>query len=554
MSDSFFARAFPKHPGVTYDVFLHFQKLMLVPQKKRLMIAGGVLGGLFVLYGGAAYWAGLKAEDTLAEQHRMLAEFPLFKVKSHSYERGWFSSSETTELTFNRHLSGPYEAMLPDNLRPLLGSTIRFAHHVKHGPLPGIGNFDFRPARALVSSEFAMSDATRKTLSRFFGDKEPITVTNRLGFGGGGLLEVNIPSFDYDEALSGVKVKWKGFDLKVDYASGYKEYKTEALSPGFLLEASTKGSLAFDGVKYLSDVRPGSSGIKLGTSELTVGNVQLNWKESVPYNLKLNELVYVLTRVRVGEFINPSGEFRPTNVGLKGLRYQMVTSEQDEFVNTRGKFDFASFNLNDKRYGPMKLDVSANHLHGPTLLKLDQEIGKIPFEGVDPAILRQRYVNTIKTYGVPLLENNPRLVVNEFSLRMPSGEARLKGNLTLAGFQKTDLQNPLTFLKRFEAEASVNLPRQTLEDLVVAQARNLFTVDASAEDQPNLKEVDELARSLLDSQLAQWTEQGYLKQQDGQIATELEYKRGVMTINHKKVELPWEETDAPDTEQTGGNS
>ena len=119
-----------------------------------------------------------------------------------------------------------------------------------------------------------MSDSTRKTLASFFGDKEPITIVNRLGFGGGGELGVTVPAFDYEEALSGVKMKWKGFDLKLDYADGYKEYKTEALSPGFLLEAASKGSIAFDGVRYLSDIRPGNTGVKLGTSELTVGNVR----------------------------------------------------------------------------------------------------------------------------------------------------------------------------------------------------------------------------------------------------------------------------------------
>ena len=113
---------------------------------RRLIIAGATLGGLFVLYGGATLWAGVKAEQTLQEQHKMLADLPLFKVKSHSYQRGWFSSTETTELVFNRHLSGPYENMLPDNVKPLLNATIKFTNHVKHGPFPGIGDFDFRRA------------------------------------------------------------------------------------------------------------------------------------------------------------------------------------------------------------------------------------------------------------------------------------------------------------------------------------------------------------------------------------------------------------------------
>lgn len=516
--------------------------------KRRLIIAGATLGGLFVLYGASSYWAGIKAEDTLQEQHKMLAGLPLFKVKSHTYERGWFSSTETTELVFNRHLSGPYESMLPDNMKPLLNATIKFTNHVKHGPFPGMASFDLRPARALVSTEFAMSDATRKTLTTFFGDKEPITIVNRLGFGGGGELHLNVPAFDYEEALSGVKMKWKGFDLKVDYAKGYQEYKTEALSPGFLLEAASKGRVAFDGVLYLSDMRPGASGVKVGTSELSVGNVQLSSRESVPYSIKLNELIYLMTRVRVGEFVNPSGEFKPSQVALKSFSYQIVTSEQDEFVNTRGKLNFNELSVNDSRYGPMRLDISANHLHGPTLIKLDQAIGAIPFEGVDPALLRKQYIDTIKKNAIPLLENDPKLMVNEFYLKMPTGEATLQGTLGISGFKQADLNDAAVFLKRFQADAKVSLPRQTLENLVLAQARNLFTVDQSAEDQPNMKEVDDLAKSLLDSQLAQWTSEQYIVENKGQLSTELHFQNGNLTINKKKVALPWEEPDLPPPE------
>jgi uncharacterized protein YdgA (DUF945 family) len=517
-----------------------------VLQKQRLIIAAAALGGLFALYGGAAFWAGLKAQDTLEEQHRMLASLPLFKVKTHTYDRGWFSSSETTELVFNRRLTGPYETMLPDNLRPLLGSTIRFTNTVKHGPLPGLAHFDLRPASALVTTQFNMSDSTRKTLALFFGDKEPITVTNRLGFGGGGEMKIEVPAFDYEEALSGVKIKWQGFNLLVNYHHGFKEYRADASSPGFSLQAASKGMFHFDGVRYLADVHPGNTGVNLGSSELTVNNAQINWKESIPYSIKLNDLVYLLTRVHVGEFINPSGEFKPSNVLLKGLHYQIVTTEQDSFVNSRGRLGFETFSYNDQMYGPMRLDVSANHLHGPSLVKLDQAISQIPFEGVDPVTLRKSYISTVKRYGIPLLENNPKLVINDFYLRMPTGEATVQGQLGLNGLKDSDMKDPLLVLKRFNANARVSLPRQTLENLVVAQARNLFTVDQSAEDQPNLKEIDDLAKNLLDNQLAQWIEQGYLQNNKGQISTSLDFNNGILSISNKRVPLPWEEKDDPD--------
>jgi uncharacterized protein YdgA (DUF945 family) len=518
--------------------------------KQRLILIAAALGGLFALYAGTAYWAGVKAENTLEEQHRLLVSLPIFKVKSYSYDRGWFSSREHTELVFNRRLTGPYENLLPDNLRPLLGSTISFTNTVKHGPLPGLGSFDLRPASALVTTQFDMSDSTRKTLALFFGDKPPITVTNRLGFASGGQLNVNVPAFDYEEALSGVKVKWQGFNLTVDYRHGFKEYQAEADSPGFSLEAASKGTVHFDGVRYLSDVRPGATGIRLGSSDLSVNNVTLNWNDSIPYSIKLNDLVYLLTRIHVGEFINPSGELKPSNVTLKGLHYRIVTSEQDQFINTRGRLDFSSFGFNNLMYGPLRLDVSAEHLDGASLAKLDQAIANIPVEGVDPAALRKQYISTIKQYGIPLLENDPKLLINDFYLGMPNGAATVKGVLALHGLKSSDLKDPLLVLKRVEAKAQLSLPRQTLEDLVVTQARNLFTVDQSAEDQPNLKEIDDLAKNLLDSQLNQWSEQGYIHQDRNQLSTSVDYHDGELRISQKRVPLPWQVDEDP----TGPNA
>lgn len=513
--------------------------------KRSWKIIAGAVGGFVLLYGATSYWMGIKAQETLTEQHRMLSGLALFTVKSHSYQRGWFSSEEVTELALNQRLVGPYVGMLPDNLRPLLSGTIRYRNQVRHGPLPGLADFSLIPARAIVKTEFDMSPATRKTLQRFFGEAEPITVTNRLGFGGGGELDLKIPRFDYEETLAGVKMNWQGFGLKVDYRKGFTEYQLEADSPGFLLNVASRGSFAFNGVRYLSDTRPGDSGVKLGTAELTVGDVKLDWKENVPYSIKLNELVYLLTQMRVGEFVNPSGEFRPNSAALNKLRYQIVTSEQDQFVNTRGKLDFASLRFDRDVYGPFRLDVSANHLHAPTLVKLDHALSQIPFEGVDPTELRKRYIATITREGVPLLENDPKLVVNELYLKMPSGEAKLSGSLALTGFKADDLKSPVNFIKRFVVQASVELPRPTLENLVVAQARNLFTVDASAEEQPNMAEIDNLARSLLDAQLAEWLSRKLIEQQGNQLKTRLDFRDGLLKINQQPVELPWHEEEEP---------
>ena len=79
----------------------------------------------------------------------------------------------------------------------------------------------------------------------------------------------------------------------------------------------------------------------MGNKELSVTRVKLESKENIPYQIKLNELIsLLLTRIRIGEFINPAGEIKPLQADLVNLKYQIVSSERKEFINARAKFGF----------------------------------------------------------------------------------------------------------------------------------------------------------------------------------------------------------------------
>ncbi|MGL6070654.1 DUF945 family protein, partial [Craterilacuibacter sp.] len=112
-------------------------------------------------------------------------------------------------------------------------------------------------------------------------------------------------------------------------------------------------------------------------------------------------------------------------------------------------------------------------------------------------------------------------------------------------FKEADLKSPLTFISRFIVDADITLPKPALETMVVAQARNLFTVDASAEDQPDMAEIDDLAKSLLDAQLAEWADKKLIKMDGKQVSTLLNFQGGILKINQQKVALPWEEVEDP---------
>ena len=322
------------------------------------------------------------------------------------------------------------------------------------------------------------------------------------------------------------------------YDSDYSQYSIDARLPGLVLDAATKGHIEFSNLSYQSDTRPGATGAGVGNKELSVTRVKLESKENIPYQIKLNELISLLTRIRIGEFINPAGEIKPSQADLVNLKYQIVSSEEKEFINARAKFGFEKLEVNHTAYGPMRLDLSVNHLHGPSLLKLEQAFSDIQVEGVEPDKLRQQYIDAVVREGGPILENNPRLAINDFSLKLPSGEVTVTGNVALNGYQKGDLNDSRVFLSKLTANAKLSVPRDTLQGLVVAQARNLFTVDASAENPPSLQEIDELAKNLFASQVDIWSEQGYLQQEGGQLKTSAEWKNGKLTINNRPVNLP----------------
>ncbi|WP_182075262.1 DUF945 family protein [Deefgea sp. CFH1-16] len=67
--------------------------------KRKVVLASSLtFAALAIAYVGGSYYAGQAVEQTMQKQHAWLANLPYFIVKSHSYQRGWFSSTETHHL------------------------------------------------------------------------------------------------------------------------------------------------------------------------------------------------------------------------------------------------------------------------------------------------------------------------------------------------------------------------------------------------------------------------------------------------------------------------
>ena len=305
---------------------------------------------------GTPYYLGVKAEESLTEQQKLLQESGFLTVESHQYDRGWFSSTETTVIRLKPTLLQNTQKYLPDNLKTVLQEPITVINHVIHGPFAG--GFG---TRAHVETEFQYHPETKKVLDRFFGQQTPLTMTNTVYLSGDGKLSLNIPAFDYEE-LSGIKLNWKGFSGNTDYSQGFKSYRHDYLAPSLQVKLADKGDVSLENLRFQSETEDGLTKLALGKSSITLDKFLLQWKENIDYNVKLNELVNLVTNLQIGAFINPTGTIAPSKIEVNKLRFDTQTGAVDKFINSEGRFQFESLTYGEDKYGPLDINVAAEHL------------------------------------------------------------------------------------------------------------------------------------------------------------------------------------------------
>ena len=205
--------------------------------KKTLIgSAAAVLTAAAVI--GTPFYLGAKAKQSLETQHKILAETFFFDVVSHQYQSGWLESTETTVLRFHPTVLANLGNNIPDNIRAVLEKPITMVNRVRHQPFAN----GFRPVRAVVDTQFKYDPEAKKTLARFFGDQEPLTLHNVIKLDGSGELSASVAPFDYEE-LSGIKINWQGLTGNINYQNGYASYTTQLAMPSFQAILADKGSL-----------------------------------------------------------------------------------------------------------------------------------------------------------------------------------------------------------------------------------------------------------------------------------------------------------------------
>lgn len=489
-----------------------------------------VLAAVFL---GLPYYLGIKAEESLTEQQKLLSQSSLLTVESHRYERSWFSATETLVVRLKPTLLHNTQQYLPENLKTVLSEPITIINHVKHGPLAG----GFTPVRAQVETEFQFRPEAKKVLARFFGDQEPVSMSNTVYLNGAGKISLTVPAFEYEE-LSGIALNWKGLGGNTDYSAGFNDYTHEYTAPSLHIKLADQGDVAMENLQMRTVTTDGKNQLALGTSSFKLDKFSIQWKQGINYNVKINELVNLVTNLQIGAFINPTGTIAPSHVEVDKLQFDTHTGEDGKWVNSEGRFQFENLTYGNEQYGPLDINIAAEHLDAKGLLAIKAKLAELANKEMSEEQIRAELLQTAKTDAVSLFTQNPVIKVNTFTFKMPEGTVDVKGELRFNSLTAADMNNFADMIRKTQANFNMSIPQKLLEQLAINQASNLFSVNAEdlAEGKASLDDINETLRLMVDSTIQSMQREGYLKLDNGSVQTQIDLAGNQLKLNGKVFE------------------
>lgn len=489
-----------------------------------------VLAIIVALQTISSYLFGVFAKETLDKQFNTFASQGLLKVKSRVYHRGLFSSTENVELSFNNQLVAQFINSLPSTKTKInldnVDISIKYVSSIQQGLFAGVLHGKLVPTIAYVQSDVVMSKDLQNILQQFFGKDKPIAISNTIYLNKSGVFNFYSPSFDYSEALSGVKVNWLGMKGKVAYNANLTAFDSKFALPGFSFSAPTKGEFSFDNLVYKSSGEYSVNNIKVGSTEINLESVAVNLTESDNQSMKLGAIINKFTGLSAADFVDSIDVIDPTKFTISNLAYKSSSSDEDGFYSSSIVGSIEAVQSKGKTYGPMNLDLAFSHIASPALNKVFDLLANMnQMESMN----QDERIELLKNTVAPVLIQSPKIVLNDFSITTPSGKIEINGNATTKNFVESDVLDTSAFLSKISADINVSVPRSTLAYIILIQMQ--YMLGGGQMDVDSTKALTKIVDILLNNKVNAWVKEGYLKQDGEIVSTSIKLESGETYLN-----------------------
>ena len=265
-------------------------------------------------------------EKQLNLQFNKMISSSFIKVKERTYNRGVFSSEASTEIVLNNNLLSTIFKLFPNidkkTKTAIVNNTfsIKYTTHIEHGLFIGILHGYFYPTLAYSTDTIIYPDKIKRLLSKFFINDIPLNIINIIYFDKSGKYYISSPNFNYMETVSEIKVDWKGLKSIIKYDKNFDNLNIQLGVPYLGIFAPTKGSIVLENLNYISNTSISSNKIHTGLTNLIIDKIQAEWKDNISLNLKLGDLISLITGLRSTEFLNSFDTLNPNQFEFKNIK------------------------------------------------------------------------------------------------------------------------------------------------------------------------------------------------------------------------------------------
>lgn len=394
------------------------------------------IGLIVILVLLASYFiTGIITERTLKRDIELINQNSGFEVNLKEYRRGWFCSKANFDWIFVVPARTVTDNNNQTRILPAQTYTVAMPLTIHHGPIiftEGFPRFGFGFAKTTLNlpqeylsqfNELFKSTSVKPTVNLNI----LVSFLNRTRF----LVEV--PDFKLISNEDGSQFEWRGMNNVITLSGSLNNIKGDLDIAGFLITKDNR-TLNFDNVNSKYNLRKDVTGLYFGDASINLDS--LIAKEDEAQRLRLDHLEIL------------------SNSDIK-----------NELFNGSILASFSLLEIQNKRYGPFRLNFALKNLDANALSEINTKVSNLD----NPNQSSQQLLWVILPELPRLFNKGARLEIKNTILQVPEGNIKLDLDL---GLNKGDLDNPLTVMKKLQGEGTLTLTKQVLYNMMLVSQRH----------------------------------------------------------------------------------